>query len=110
MKIKKISYVTMNPLHTYITTDKSTIYKVSKVYGDKNVTIAKYCLKKNSELSDFVCYYLDSYIKINEVPNPVLSLIDLGSKQYFVNKGDKLVYIDVDKAVEKLNRFIANLL
>lgn len=108
MRIKKISFATMKPFHLYMSTDKTKMYKVSKTIKDKNIYVNEFVLNEESQ----PLYSLYNTHKLHKVSedNLTLNVIDLGTKPIYTFKNNKLVFTDLDKAFEKFDRFISNML
>lgn len=107
MKINKVSFATMKPFHLYLDIDNMKMYRVSKVYKDKNVYVTEYIVN----IKSVPIYNEFTKIKQHKVAeqNVVLSVIDLGSNKYYDVLDDKLVFSDINKAYSKFNMFIQSI-
>ena len=110
MKIKQITYHSMEMFKLYMSIDKKWIYIVNKVHGNKNSIIRIYAADLLSEYPNYSKYQLIKELKVDSSENyDILTVIDFGKNNNYIIYNDKLIFKDIDKAYNKFKAFINNI-
>jgi len=111
MKLKTVSFATMKQGHLYMNENLNEMYKVSKTYNGRNVSIEIFELS-NDNSNNYPRYSVYTFMSEEKVAhkNCIKKVYDLGTKSTYYRKDyETLIHTKIDKTISDFNRFIKSI-